>query len=334
MTDFSTFDYFAKEDNFAKKKNITSIPIFSNTLSGSTITIAIPTCCRARTLVDALESALNQVCFNDYNIMVVDDGGERNDETEQFMAQFRTNPRVSYYKNTSKLAMAGNFNRIAELSETEYIVILHDDDILSPNYLKKIYPFAVSNNADIVTVDTIIWEETNEARPVFEDQNTASFVRMKPAYMFNLCRCLPTGLLIKRNTVLNEGGFDARLHPSIDYVFLAKAFFKYRAYRYKEKLLIYRWAENVSIKLESQKLFIYIDHYFKIQLGKKLNYPKWFIKFVCKKDAQIRYKRITEDYGPQEIYLDGKILTYPSIPWRIVYKLYDTIEYYRYRFGL
>ena len=333
-TKYAVFPFFEQVDNFSKKKDVDSVKIFENNNPNAIITIAIPTCNRARTLKDAVESALDQKEFEDYCVLVVDDNGIRDDETELFMAQYRSNPRVSYYKNTSNLAMAGNFNRIAELSETELIVILHDDDILSPYYLKKIYPFAVLHDADIITVDTITWEETNEPRPVFEDKTNVSYVRMKPSYMFNFCYCLPSGMLIRKNVILDEGGFDARLHPSIDYIFLTKAFFKYRAFRHKEKMLIYRWAENVSIKLESQKLFIYIDHYFRIQLGKKLNYPEWYIKFVCKKDAQIRYKRITEDYGPQEIYLEGKRLTYPSTPWRIAYKLYDIIEYYRYRLGL
>lgn len=332
--DFSQIDFFSYEDNFSKKKDVISVPVFLHSCGKAVVTIAIPTCNRSRTLKDALESALEQNGFDDFCVTVVDDNGVRDDETEQLMAQYRTHPRVSYYKNSGNLAMAGNFNRIAELSETEYIVILHDDDILSPNFLRKIYPFAISHDADIVTVDSITWEEINEKRPFFEDKANASFVRMKPAYMFNLCRCLPTGMLIKRSVVYNEGGFDARLHPSIDYIFLVKSFFNYKAYRYKEKLLIYRWSENVSIKLESQKLFIYIDHYFKIQLGRKLNYPAWFIRFVCRKDAQIRYKRITEDFGFQEIKLAGKRLEYPSILNRIFYKMYDIIDYNRYRLGL
>lgn len=329
--DYSRIDYFKNEDNFIKKRGITSTRIYGSTISKPRITIAIPTCLRVRTLKDALESALRQNDFEDYEVMVVDDNSTPNDETEQFMSLYKENPKVAYYKNTKNLSMAGNFNRIMELTKTDYVVILHDDDIISPDYLRIIFPFAIKHDADIVTVDTITWNEIKAPLPIFKRNTPSSYIKMKPAYLFNLCRCLPTGMLIKKKMVINEGGFDERFHPSIDYVFLGKTFFKYKAYKYKEKLLIYRWAENVSMKLDSQIRFIFIDHYFKKQLGKKLGYPQWFINFVCKKDALIRYKRITEDYGEQVINLEGKRLSYPSFANRIIFKIYDLLDDYRYK---
>lgn len=333
MTDYSQIDYFANEDNFALKQSVVSVPVYTNTSDKSIVTIAIPTCQRARTLKDAIESALSQKEFDAFEVMVVDDNGGREDETERLMSSYRNHPKVSYYKNSKNLAMAGNFNRIFELAKTEYIVILHDDDILSPDYLRIIIPFVENHDADIVSVDSVLWDEANKPCPSFKNKEKASYVRMKPSYMFNLCRCLPTGLFIKKKVGLIDGGFDERFHPSVDYVFLAKAIFKYNAYKYQDGLMIYRWAENVSIKLEAQKLFIFVDHYFKLQFGKRLKYPKWFIRFVCRKDADIRYKRICEDFGEQQIILEGKRLKYPSILKRICYKIYDIIDSKRYRLG-
>lgn len=334
MTDFSKIDFFVNEDNFSKKKDVPSTPVFVNTCESSKVTIAIPTCKRIRTLKDTIESALSQKDFNSYEVLVVDDNSEREDETEQFMSSYKNHPKVSYYKNSKNLGQAGNCNRIFELSKTELIVILHDDDILSPYYLNTIIPFAIRHDADIVSVDSIFWDEARKTRPTFKNEGKASYIRIRPAYMFNLSRCLPTGMLIKKQVGFNEGGFDERFHLSLDYVFIEKAVFKYKVYKYKEGLLIYRWEINSSMKLDNQINFIYVDHYFKKQLGNNLRYPKWFVKFVCKKDAQIRYKRIYEDYGEQEIYLEGERLHKPSLANRILYKIYDITDYYRYRFGL
>ena len=72
----------------------------------------------------------------------------------------------------------------------------------------------------------------------------------------------------------------------------------------------------------------------KKEFGEKLGYPKWFVDFVCKKDAEIRYKRITEDFGEQDICLEGKRLSYPTIFWRVLYRIYDLLDFFKFRNGL
>ena len=90
--------------------------------------IVIPTYKRVETLKDAIQSSLNQDGEHDYNIIIVDNNPIRDDETESFIKGLGS-PKVKYYKNSTNIGMTANMNRCIELSEGEYAVLLHDDDI-------------------------------------------------------------------------------------------------------------------------------------------------------------------------------------------------------------
>ena len=66
MIDHNT-DFFKIEDNFARTANIPSIAITESKLDFvPKVTIAIPTYKRAELLKESLNSAINQINFNDY----------------------------------------------------------------------------------------------------------------------------------------------------------------------------------------------------------------------------------------------------------------------------
>ncbi|MEZ7821095.1 MAG: glycosyltransferase family A protein, partial [Patescibacteria group bacterium] len=145
MVDKNT-DFFKYVDNFAKTVNIASIPIFefkSNRIPK--ITIGIPTYKRTDLLKEAIESAINQIGYKDYDIIVVDNNPLRGCETEKMMLNYR-GQRISYYKNVENIQMAGNWNRLYTLAKGEYVVMLHDDDMLHNDYLLNISNFISKYN--------------------------------------------------------------------------------------------------------------------------------------------------------------------------------------------
>ena len=115
-----------------------SIEIFSSNIPDPVFTIAIPTFCRSSLLKEAVLSALNQVTDVPYDVIVVDNNPERNDETEQLMEKFKDNPLVGYYKNSSNLGMVGNWNQLFHLAKGQWVSMLHDDDLLFSFYLEVI----------------------------------------------------------------------------------------------------------------------------------------------------------------------------------------------------
>ena len=103
------------------------------------ITIVIPTYKRPQLLAMALASAENQtVPPEEYRILVVDNDPQPNTETEKLVKN-EGYSNVKYYKNRHNLGGYGNWNRGIQLAETEWICLLHDDDLLLPTCIENAY---------------------------------------------------------------------------------------------------------------------------------------------------------------------------------------------------
>ena len=136
MVDKNT-NFFEIVDNFAKIENIESICVFESNLDFiPKVTIAIPTFNRTDLLKEAIDSALNQINYSNYDVVVVDNNPQRGCETEKLMISYEDS-RLSYYKNRENIQMTGNWNRLFTLAKGEYVVMLHDDDLLFPDFLKE-----------------------------------------------------------------------------------------------------------------------------------------------------------------------------------------------------
>jgi hypothetical protein len=96
------------------------------------VTIAIPTYERYDYFEDALNSALNQSI--ETPIIVVDNGSSHN-KFEICCSNYKG--RVQYFRNSCNIEMFPNWNRCAKLTNTEYLIILGDDDILPFDFIDK-----------------------------------------------------------------------------------------------------------------------------------------------------------------------------------------------------
>jgi glycosyltransferase involved in cell wall biosynthesis len=97
--------------------------------STNLLTIAIPVFERKDFFLDALKSARNQTLECD--IIVVD-----NCSSHDYFETTCESMGVTYYKNERNIGVFPNWNKCFNYSETEYVLILSDDDILDSNYVK------------------------------------------------------------------------------------------------------------------------------------------------------------------------------------------------------
>ena len=281
-------DFFAYEDNFKKKESIQSICIYNNRAVDSLVTIGIPTYRRAATLKDSIESAIAQVCDFHYEIIIVDNNPERNDETEVLMNEYKSHPHVSYYKNALNLGMGGNWNRIVELSRTPWVAFLHDDDMIAPSFLKDMINVAKEYNADVVNSGFLFWFENKEEKPQFEFNKTRYPVIRSTlgANFFSNRAGMPTGILCKREVYINEGGVNDAYYPSIDWVFSSNLSEKCTFLLYEKKLTIYRYSMNAMRKKETLEAYIPVNYFFTLYVGNRLDYPKWFVNVYSKMETR------------------------------------------------
>lgn len=95
------------------------------------VTIAIPVYKRTDFFRETLQSALAQTTPAN-KILVVNDGSpESADEFRSIIGRDRD--RVEYIDCRENLGHAGNYTRCVELASTNWVSVLHDDDVLYPN---------------------------------------------------------------------------------------------------------------------------------------------------------------------------------------------------------
>lgn len=96
-----------------------------------TVTVGIPTFNRAGLLREAIESVLGQT-YRNFRLIVSDNAST--DETSEIVASF-ADTRLDYFRADENVGMIENFNRLIALAETEFLMLLPDDDWLYPEYL-------------------------------------------------------------------------------------------------------------------------------------------------------------------------------------------------------
>jgi glycosyltransferase involved in cell wall biosynthesis len=96
------------------------------------VSICIPTYKRPDYLRAAIDSCLAQT-FKDFEIVIVDDSPDT--LTTELLATISTRQRVNYVRNPRKTGQANSVNQLFGLARGEFLVLLHDDNLLTPNAL-------------------------------------------------------------------------------------------------------------------------------------------------------------------------------------------------------
>lgn len=234
---------------------IPSISIYEKDKVGEKIpkfTIAIPTYKRTSTLSETIESALSQVDFDDYNIIVVDNNPERGDETEIFMAKYSNHPKVTYYKNIENVGMGGNWNKCFLLSHSENTILVHDDDVISPYALKSFYSVLKSLPQDWAIFKPLNSRFSTISELNFKKYSKATLIRITKFHFFaGSAIDAPSVILCNKEKMIKIGGVKNEYYPCIDYVLTFQATYKCKTYvSYDIILGGYRVANNTSLSKE------------------------------------------------------------------------------------
>lgn len=102
------------------------------------ISIAVTMYRRLDFLEKALESAVSQTV--PVKVRLYDDGCQNEKELRKILARF--GDRVEYWRNPTTLGLFRNMNACIENSPTPWVSILHDDDLLAPDFVERILEVA------------------------------------------------------------------------------------------------------------------------------------------------------------------------------------------------
>lgn len=268
MVDNKT-NFFDYVDNFSKIAHIKSIFIKGDSFNSvPEVTILIPTYNRPILLKQAIDSALHQVGYDDYEILVLDNNPARDDETERLLATYNS-PQLNYYKNEENVGMYGNWNRGIELAKGKWIAILHDDDLLNSNFLSESMEIVNSLNGNVgcLSCKKKIFKQGDELDLINRGLHEERVQRIYPFDNYTgFVLGAPTGALLKKSCVVSLGGFNPDYFPTCDFCFLVYLNLHYPCYLNSSELLWYRIQDNESLKLHIMQQSIIQDYYLLSQL--------------------------------------------------------------------
>ncbi|MDD0852540.1 glycosyltransferase family 2 protein [Halobacteriovorax sp. GB3] len=216
------------------------------------LSIMIPTFKRPDLIRETIQSALNQDTDLDFKIVVVDNDIESS-EISKVVSSF-DDDRLSYVQNEANLGMFGNWNRCLELCETDWVTILHDDDLLYPDFISRISPYFTSGKYELVSCLNSRGKNVDL---------TSTLNRSGEIQVINPLRLVEgnivsaPGVVYKKKNALAIKGFDKDSFPCSDYEFYINYIQKFgNSIIVREELAFYRIFDNETYKSDTLKRMI------------------------------------------------------------------------------
>lgn len=219
------------------------------------IEVAIPTYNGMAYLKEAVHSVLSQT-FPDFRLFVVDD--DSSDGTDAWVRSLR-DERVVYLRNPKRLGLIENWNRCLDLFESEFIYIMHDDDIMEPENLRRKFEFLenhpsvsfVHSSFHRISRDGTIIDADVQQSDLVDDALIPGEVFIRRGFLSLNPVCCPS-VMMRRSFVRKAGRFDLSVYWSVDWHYwfrlaalgdvgyLGQALVRYRMYPEAESGAYYR----------------------------------------------------------------------------------------------
>lgn len=260
-----------------------SIKIIGEKIDSVKISIVIPTYRRPNQVMRALRSALRQEFRAVTEVLVIDNNPERGCELERKLLELKESLRpFQYFKNDRNLGMTGNWNRCFELASGNWVIMLHDDDILLDTYSKVIEPHFQSDY-DVISVQTKALKDTDLKDEDLVDDSDGivyPYIYTPFDFLFGYRMGAPVGFAIKKDFFFSINGYDEKYYPSIDYQFAVKAATKGRLIKLRgRELAIYIYGDNETLKLKTLAGFIRVNSSIKRGILSQWSMPDFVLKF-------------------------------------------------------
>src|SRR3989344_1399527 len=177
------------------------------------VSICIPNYNNADYLDVCIQSALDQTYSNTEVVLVDDNSTDTSWEIAQKYAD-----RIKIYQNASNIGQPRNTNKCIELSKGKYLVILHSDDMLLPNFAQRLVPLLdYYSRVGMAVGERMITDESGVFEAISPFYNTNCIVPgLKQAKVFMMTSFLPCQVLVRREVFEKIGGVDERHIVNLD----------------------------------------------------------------------------------------------------------------------
>jgi glycosyltransferase involved in cell wall biosynthesis len=153
--------------------------------------------------------------YRDFEVIVINDGSPDTPELERVLEPYRK--RIIYLKQPNRRACGARNNGISH-AKGEYLAFLDSDDSWTPGYLESQIKHLEADPAlDMVYCDCLIYGDGPQVGQTFM-QSCPSIGPVTFESVLSEQSQIPiSGTVVRREVVVNAGGFDERLAMCDDY---------------------------------------------------------------------------------------------------------------------
>ena len=183
------------------------------------ITVVIPIFNQSEFLKDAVVSACEQTVIPG-KIIIVDDGStDQTSQIAQELIQHRQDVPIEYRRFSKSSGIGESFHRAVMQAETEFVVKLDADDILSPQFIEKLV-LGLEKHKNAGWAHCNVQETTPSLRPTrlahaLKPSGYEPPHKLLPMYIKrnDTCHCV----VLRRLTYLNSGGYSPSMKTCEDW---------------------------------------------------------------------------------------------------------------------
>jgi len=173
------------------------------------LTIAIPTYNRPSIIFETISKLISFPNSNDIEILVVDNGSDI-DIVQYLKNKLRLVPNLSIKRFETNQGFHESFYRLFEACETEYLMVLSDEDYFDLNFLNDVLKILTSKSPSLLAVSAkknsrVLVRPNKERIPLYRLQGRSSSI---------------SGLIFKVEPVLKKVNFFRALSESEEFAFL------------------------------------------------------------------------------------------------------------------
>ena len=179
-----------------------------------TVSVVMPTYNARPFLREAIASVLGQT-WTDFELIIVDDGSTDDSlAVAQSFAQTDQRVKVSSQPNAGT---AATLNRAIELASSEWVFIMHSDDVMHPNRLERQLAF-LNDHPELAVASSLVRHIDQNGRVIGKD-NSFLFthadieekVRLNKLIGFN-----HPAVVLRKSVIQSAGGYRQQFWPAED----------------------------------------------------------------------------------------------------------------------
>jgi len=186
--------------------------------AGPTVSVCMPVYNGSAYIAKSIESVLAQT-YKDFCLIILDNCST--DGTPDIIRNFKDS-RIKYIRNEKNLGLVGNHNRCIDVSETKYVNVWHDDDIMMPENLEKKISILEKNNHVGLTFSNVefIDEEGKELPYKWNKECATDYMENGKILFRKYLQTMPVGALFfigsvvaRKECLIRAGGFRPDYSP-------------------------------------------------------------------------------------------------------------------------